>query len=69
MSEAESLRFGMTKIQSSTNTVLHYHANIRAALQHALKTDLINTNPADKIERPKNHNQRGEVDENPENRN
>lgn len=37
----------------TTNTVLHYHANIRAALQHALKTDLIATNPADKIERPK----------------
>ncbi|WP_438492238.1 tyrosine-type recombinase/integrase [Paenibacillus sp. IHBB 3054] len=37
----------------TTNTVLHYHANIRKALKHALKNDLINTNPADKIERPK----------------
>ncbi|WP_407672820.1 hypothetical protein [Paenibacillus farraposensis] len=32
---------------------MHYHANIRTALQYALKTDLIDTNPADKIERPK----------------
>ncbi|MGV2881686.1 tyrosine-type recombinase/integrase [Paenibacillus taichungensis] len=37
----------------TTNTVLHYHANIRKALKHALKNDLINTNPADKIDRPK----------------
>ncbi|MGC6589189.1 tyrosine-type recombinase/integrase [Paenibacillus sp. Dod16] len=37
----------------TTNTVLHYHANIRKALKYALKNDLINTNPADKIERPK----------------
>ncbi|MCC3379950.1 phage integrase SAM-like domain-containing protein [Paenibacillus farraposensis] len=37
----------------TTNTVIHYHANIRTALQYALKTDLIDTNPADKIERPK----------------
>ncbi|MDQ0192517.1 phage integrase SAM-like domain-containing protein [Paenibacillus wynnii] len=37
----------------TTNTAIHYHANIRTALQHALKTDLIDTNPADKVERPK----------------
>ena len=37
----------------TTNTVLHYHANIRKVLIHALKNDLININPADKIERPK----------------
>ncbi|MBO5348415.1 MAG: site-specific integrase [Clostridia bacterium] len=35
------------------NTVLHYHNVIRKALQTALKLDLILSNPADKVERPK----------------
>ena len=35
------------------NTILHYHANIRKALDSAMKLDIIPTNPADKIERPK----------------
>jgi len=37
----------------SANTVIHYHANIRKALQYAVKTDQILSNPADKIERPR----------------
>ena len=37
----------------SANTVIHRHANIRKALQYAFKTELIASNPADKIERPK----------------
>lgn len=37
----------------STNTVIHYHANIRSALQQAFITDRITSNPADKIIRPK----------------
>jgi len=37
----------------SSNTVLHYHANIRKALSIAVKLDVIPSNPADKIERPK----------------
>lgn len=37
----------------SANTVIHYHANIHKALKYAVKLDLIPTNPADKIERPK----------------
>ena len=37
----------------SANTVIHRHANIRKALQYAVKTDLIDRNPADRIERPK----------------
>lgn len=37
----------------SGNTVLHYHNVIRKALQTALKLDLILSNPADKVERPK----------------
>lgn len=35
------------------NSILHYHANIRKALDIAMKLDIIPTNPADKIERPK----------------
>ncbi|MGI5984662.1 MAG: tyrosine-type recombinase/integrase [Oscillospiraceae bacterium] len=35
------------------SSVIHYHANIHKALKYAVKVDLIPTNPADKIERPK----------------
>jgi integrase len=37
----------------TTNTVIHYHAVIRKALQTAVKKDVIAKNPADKVERPK----------------
>ncbi len=37
----------------SANTVIHRHANIRKALQYAMKTELIDKNPADLIERPR----------------
>ena len=37
----------------SPNTVLHYHANIRKALDIAMKLEIIPSNPADRIERPK----------------
>lgn len=37
----------------SASSVLRYHANIHKALKYAVKTDLIDANPADKIERPK----------------
>ncbi|WP_431089622.1 phage integrase SAM-like domain-containing protein [Paenibacillus sp. 8b26] len=40
--------FGLT-----TNIVLLYHANIRQALQHAFETDMIPSNPADKVRRLK----------------
>ena len=33
--------------------MIHRHANLRKALQYAFKTGLIESNPADKIERPK----------------
>ena len=35
------------------NTVKHYHANIRKALQYAMKTDIILSNLADKVDLPK----------------
>ena len=38
---------------NASNTILHHHVVIRKALDYAVKTDLISTNPADKIERPK----------------
>lgn len=34
-------------------TVIHYHAIIHTALKYAVKLDLITTNPADRVERPK----------------
>lgn len=37
----------------SANSVIHYHANIHKALKYAVNIDLIPSNPADKIERPK----------------
>ena len=37
----------------SGNTVKHYHANIRKALQYAMKTDIILANPAGKVDLPK----------------
>ena len=35
------------------NTVIHYHAIIHKALKYAVKTDLIQSNPADKVDRPR----------------
>ena len=35
------------------NSVIHYHANIHKALKYAVKIDLLDSNPADKVERPK----------------
>ena len=35
------------------NTIKHYHANIHKALKYAVKMDLLNSNPADKVELPK----------------
>ncbi len=37
----------------SASSVIHYHANIHKALKYAVKLDIINSNPADKVERPK----------------
>ena len=37
----------------SANTIIHYHANIRKALEYAFKNDIINYNPADRVQRPK----------------
>ena len=39
--------------RDSASTVIHYHAVIHKALKYAVKIDLISSNPADKVERPK----------------
>lgn len=46
-------QYGLTVEKVSANTVIHRHANIRKALQYALKTGLIDFNPADRVERPR----------------
>lgn len=46
-------QYELTERKVSPNTVIHYHANIRKALQYAMKMGLIPNNPADKVERPK----------------
>lgn len=37
----------------SGNTIKHYHANIHKALKYAIKMDMLASNPADKVELPK----------------
>ena len=37
----------------NANTVIHYHAVVRKALQYAVKNELIPDNAADKVDRPK----------------
>ena len=44
--------FYMKELQRASS-VIHYHANIHKALKYAVKIDLIDVNPADKVERPK----------------
>lgn len=46
-------QYCLKEYKITTNTVQHYHANIRQALQHAFKMDMIRSNPADKVDRPK----------------
>ena len=43
----------MQKDKVNAKTVHRYHANIRKALQRAVKLDIIPTNPADKVDLPK----------------
>ena len=38
----------------NANTVIHYHAVVRKALQYAVKNGLVNENVADRVDRPKN---------------
>jgi integrase len=47
-------QYGLNVEKVSANTVIHRHANIRKALQYAFRTELIDFNPADRVERPRN---------------
>jgi integrase len=46
-------QYSLENEKVSANTVIHRHANIRKALQYAMKTELIDKNPADLIEKPR----------------
>ena len=43
----------MVKKHLSANTVVHHHAIIRKCLEYAFKMDIIPSNPADKVQKPK----------------
>ena len=45
----------------TANTVIHRHANIRKALQYAVRTGLLDYNPADRVERPKKEQFAGSI--------
>lgn len=45
--------FAINEMNVSANTVIHFHANIRKALQYAVKMKMIIANPALNVERPK----------------
>lgn len=49
----EFYQYAFAEWNVKANTVIHYHANIRSALQYAFITELITSNPADKVLRPK----------------
>lgn len=44
----------------TANTVIHYHAVLRTGFKQAIKDELIESNPFDKIERPKKNKFQGE---------
>ncbi|MBO5020867.1 MAG: site-specific integrase, partial [Clostridia bacterium] len=41
------------------NSVIHYHAVIHRAMKYAVRTDLITSNPVDKVDRPKKNAYQG----------
>jgi len=49
----EYYNYLLTERGLKATSVKRHHANIRKALQYAIKTDLISSNPADKAEKPK----------------
>ena len=54
LSAADIQEFYLEQLKSvKAQTVIKYHANIHRALKYAVKMDLIDVNPADKVDRPK----------------
>ena len=52
-SHIRALHDSIFKDGCNANTVIHYHAIVRKALQYAVKNELISKNPADMVDRPK----------------
>jgi integrase len=52
-SHIRALHDSIFKDGCNANTVIHYHAVVRKALQYAVKNELISKNPADMVDRPK----------------
>ncbi len=53
--------YEMNECGVSANTVIHRHANIRKALRYAVRTGLLDYNPADRVERPKKEKFAGSI--------
>lgn len=52
-SHIRALHDSIFKDGCNANTVIHYHAVVRKALQYAVKNEMIPKNPADMVDRPK----------------
>jgi integrase len=52
-SHIRALHDSIFKDDCNANTVIHYHAIVRKALQYAVKNEMISKNPADMVDRPK----------------
>jgi len=53
--------YDLRENSATTNTVTRRHANIRKALQYAFKIGIIDSNPADRVERPKKNKFTGSI--------
>ena len=57
---ADIQKFYLVQLERvSANSVIHYHAIIHRAMKYAVKTDLIISNPVDKVDRPKKNEFQG----------
>ena len=60
LTAADIQKFYLVQLERvSANSVIHYHAIIHRAMKYAVKTDLIVSNPVDKVDRPKKNTFQG----------
>ena len=60
LTAADIQKFYLVQLERvSANSVIHYHAIIHRAMKYAVKTDLIVSNPVDKVDRPKKNSFQG----------
>ncbi|MBQ8404995.1 MAG: tyrosine-type recombinase/integrase family protein [Clostridia bacterium] len=60
LTAADIQKFYLLQLERvSANSVIHYHAVIHRAMKYAVKTDLIVSNPVDKVDRPKKNSFQG----------